>query len=148
MRVQIDPGRVDGSRTAPYFQATRVKLLRQIVTLLIATAYIGATTLQAVPSCAAAGDMNHAAMGGMMHDQDNPADKMPCKGMLPGCVTDVGCIFFVTLPPPGLTVLTVTAWSSQCIARNERAHDQTRSRRAGRPRSGRTGTPCVRCISP
>jgi len=89
-----------------------VKLLRQIVTLLVVTAYIGATTLQAVPSYAAAADMNHAAMGGMMHDQDNPANKMPCKGVLPGCVTDVGCIFFVTLPPPGLTVLTVTAWSS------------------------------------
>src|SRR5215471_17632154 len=89
-----------------------VNLLRQIVTLLIVTAYIGATTLQAVPSYAAAADTNHAAMGGMMHDQDHPADKMPCKGMLPGCVTDVGCIFFVTLPPPGLTVLTVTAWSS------------------------------------
>ena len=89
-----------------------VKLLRQIVTLLIVTAYIGATTLQAVPSYAAAAHMNHAAMGGMMHDQDNPGEKMPCKGMLPGCVTDVGCIFFVTLPPPGLTVLAAAPWSS------------------------------------
>jgi len=23
----------------------------------------------------------------MTHDQNNPSDKMPCKGMLPGCVT-------------------------------------------------------------
>ena len=89
-----------------------VKLLRQIVTLLIVTAYIGATTPQVVPSYAAAADMNHAAMSGMMHDQDNPGDKMPCKGMLPGCVTDVGCIFLVSLPAPGLTFVTVTAWSS------------------------------------
>ena len=89
-----------------------VKLLRQILTLLIVTAYIGATMLPAAPGHAANAGMNHAAMSGMTHDQDHPGDKMPCKGMLPGCVTDVGCIFFVTLPPPGLTVLSVTAWSS------------------------------------
>jgi hypothetical protein len=32
-------------------------------------------------------------MNGMMHEQDGQGDKMPCKGMLPGCVTDLGCIF-------------------------------------------------------
>ena len=90
-----------------------MKMLRQILTLLIVTAYIGATMLPAAPGYAANTGMNHAAMGGMMQDHQNPGDnKMPCKGMLPGCVTDVGCIFFVTLPPPGLTVLSVTAWSS------------------------------------
>ena len=89
-----------------------MKLLRQILTLLIVTAYIGATTLQAVPSYAAAAEMNHAAMGGMMHDQDNPGDKMPCKGMLPGCISDLGCIFLVCLSAPHLTLVGVTAWSS------------------------------------
>ena len=89
-----------------------VKLLRHIVTLLIVTAYIGATTLQAVPGYAAAADMNHAAIGSMMHDRDNPADKTPCKGMLPGCVTDLGCIFLVSLPAPDLTLVGTTAWSS------------------------------------
>ena len=85
-------------------------MLRQILTLLIVTAYIGARLLPAAPSHAANAGMNHA---GMMHDHQNPGDnKMPCKGMLPGCVTDVGCIFFVTLPPPGLTVLAAAAWSS------------------------------------
>jgi hypothetical protein len=111
VRLQIDPARVDESRNAPYFQGVSMKLLRQIVTLLIVTAYIAATMLQTVPSYAAAADMTHAGRGGMIHDQHNPADKTPCKGMLPSCITDVGCIFFVTLPPPGLTVLTVTAWS-------------------------------------
>jgi hypothetical protein len=77
-----------------------VKLLRHIVTLLIVTAYIGATTLQAAPSSAGSADLNRPAMGGMMHGRDNPAEKMPCKGMLPGCVTDVGCIFFVTCRRP------------------------------------------------
>jgi hypothetical protein len=87
-----------------------VKLLRQILTLLIVTAYIGATMLPAAPTHAANAGMNHA---GMMHDHQNPGDnKMPCKGMLPGCVTDLGCIFLVSLPAPDLTLVGVTAWSS------------------------------------
>jgi len=89
-----------------------VKLLRQILTLLIVTAYIGATMLPAAPSFAASTQMHHAAMGGMMHDHQNPGDKMPCKGMLPGCVTDLGCIFLVSLPVPNLTLVTLTAWST------------------------------------
>jgi hypothetical protein len=101
-----------GSRTAPYFHGMPVKLLRQIVTLLIVTAFIGATSLQDVPSFAAAAAMNHEAIGGMMHDQDNPDDNMPCKGMLPGCVSDLGCIFLVSLPAPDLTLVAGTAWSS------------------------------------
>jgi hypothetical protein len=92
-----------------------VKLLRQILTLLIVTAYISTTLQHVVPSYAA--DMNHAAMShtdmtGMMHDQDNSGHKMPCKGMLPGCVSDLGCIFLVSLPAPDLTLVNVTAWSS------------------------------------
>ena len=90
-----------------------VKLLRQILTLLIVTAYIGATMLPAAPGHAANAGMNHAAMGGMMQDHQNPGnDKMPCKGMLPGCITDLGCIFLVSLPAPDLTLVGMTAWSS------------------------------------
>ena len=89
-----------------------VKLLRQILTLLIVTAYIGAAMLQAAPSHAANAGMSHAAMGGMMHHQDHPGDKTPCKGMLPGCIGDLGCIFLVSLPAPDLTLVGVTAWSS------------------------------------
>ena len=89
-----------------------VKLLRQILTLLIVTAYIGATMLPAAPSFAAGTQMHHAAMDGMMHHHENPGDKMPCKGMLPGCISDLGCIFLVSLPAPDLTLVGMTAWSS------------------------------------
>ena len=90
-----------------------VKLLRQILTLLIVTAYIGATMLPAAPGHAANAGMNHAAMGGMMQDHQNPGnDKMPCKGTLPGCISDLGCIFLVCLSAPHLTLVGVTAWSS------------------------------------
>jgi len=92
-----------------------VRLLRRILTLLIVTAYVGATTLQAVPSYAAAMNhaaMNHTDMNGMMHEHDGQTDKMPCKGMLPGCITDLGCIFLLSLPAPNVTLFTVTARSS------------------------------------
>ena len=39
-------------------------------------------------------------------------DKMPCKGMLPNCVTDIGCIFLVSVPAPDLNLFTTTTWSS------------------------------------
>ena len=94
------------------FGGIPVRLLRQILTLLIVTAYIGATLLQAAPGYAADAGINHAAMSGMTHDQDHPGDKMPCKGMLPGCTSDLGCIFLISLPAPDLTLIAVTAWSS------------------------------------
>jgi UPF0716 family protein affecting phage T7 exclusion len=89
-----------------------VKLLRRILTLLIVTAYVGAMMFQVAPTYAANTDMSSSAMTGMMHHQDSPDDKMPCKGMLPGCVTDLGCIFLLSLPAPNITVVTVMTWSS------------------------------------
>jgi len=89
-----------------------VKLFRRILILLIVTAYVAATTLQVAPTYAANADRDAAAMKGMMHDQGGQGDQMPCKGMLPGCMTDLGCMFLISLPAPDLTLVTVTAWSS------------------------------------
>ena len=89
-----------------------MKLLRRILALLIVTAYVGATVLQAAPTYAAHADMSGSTMNGMMHEHDSPGDKMPCKGMLPNCVTDLGCIFLVSVPTPDLNLFTVTTWSS------------------------------------
>ena len=89
-----------------------MKLLRRILVLLIVTAYVGATVFQVAPVFAASTATGSAAMNGMMHGQDVPGDKMPCKGMLPGCITDIGCIFLVSVPTPDLTLVTTTTWSS------------------------------------
>jgi len=89
-----------------------VKLLRRILVLLIVTAYVGATVFQVAPVFAASAETGSAAMNGMMHEQDGQGDKMPCKGMLPNCVTDIGCIFLVSVPTPDLTLVTTTTWSS------------------------------------
>jgi hypothetical protein len=89
-----------------------VKLLRRMLSVFVVTAYVGATTLQFTPAMAAHANMSHAAMSGMTHEQDHPGDKMPCKGMLPGCITDLGCIFLISLLAPELRLVTLTAWSS------------------------------------
>ena len=89
-----------------------MKLLREILTLLIVTAYLGATVFQVAPVFAASATTGNAAMGGMMHEEPGQGDKMPCKGMLPGCITDIGCIFLVSVPTPDLTLVTTTTWSS------------------------------------
>jgi hypothetical protein len=89
-----------------------VKLLRRILALLIVTAYVGATMLPVAPTYAANADTSSSSINGMMHEHDGHGEKMPCKGMLPGCVTDVGCIFLVSLPAPDLTLVDMTAWSS------------------------------------
>ena len=90
-----------------------VNLLRRILALLIVTAYVGATVLQVAPANA---NMSSSSINGMMHEQDGQGDKMPCKGMLPGCVTDLDCIFLVSLPAPNVALFTVTAWSSVIYA--------------------------------
>ena len=89
-----------------------MNLLRRILILLIVTAYVGATMLQVAPTYAANAEMSSSSMAGMMHEHDSPGDKMPCKGMLPNCVTDIGCIFLVTVPTPDLDLFTTTTWSS------------------------------------
>jgi hypothetical protein len=88
-----------------------VNLLRRILALLTVTAYAGATMLQVPPTFAANAGMS-SSMAGMMHEQDGQNDKMPCKGMQPNCITDIGCIFLVTLPSPDVDLFTRTSWSS------------------------------------
>ena len=89
-----------------------VKLLRRILVLLIVTAYVGATVFQIAPVFAASAGTGSAAMNDMMHEEPGQGEKMPCKGMLPGCITDIGCIFLVSVPTPDLTLVTMTTWSS------------------------------------
>jgi hypothetical protein len=104
-----------------------VKLLRQILALLIMTAYVGVTVFQVAPVYPANGDMNSSSsMNGMMHEQTGQSDKMPCKGMLPNCVTDLGCIFLLSLPAaPELNVFTRTAWLSVVYPGSSHLHGRT-----------------------
>ena len=92
----------------------RARLFLRILACLVMAAYIGATVLVSAATATSRGPVNggHLANSGAMHHQDGPTDKMPCKGMPPGCATDLGCIFLVSLPAPDLSFVRMTAWSS------------------------------------
>jgi len=91
-------------------------ILRRVLALLILTAYASAVMIQLVPAAHA---MSGSMGTGMAHHQEAPTDEMPCKGTVSPCITDLGCIFLVGLPTmPGLTLLTLTAWSSVSYPRS------------------------------
>ena len=85
-----------------------VRLLRQLISMLLAAAYLSATILVAAPVAYAA----PSEMSGMMMKQDGTGDQtpMPCKGMKTGCVTELGCVFMVSLPAPDLTLTAAIDW--------------------------------------
>jgi hypothetical protein len=84
-----------------------VKLLRLFLVLLIAATYVGATSVAPMVYADATGTSS-----GMMQEQDGQSDNMPCKGMPHGCVSELGCIFLVSMPAADLTVFTTADWSS------------------------------------
>ena len=84
-----------------------VKLLRWFLVLLIAATYVGAASVAPMVYANATG-----MSSGMMHEEDGQSDTVPCKGMAHGCVSELGCIFLVSMPAANLTVFTITAWSS------------------------------------
>ena len=85
-----------------------MRLLRRFFALLAVSAYLSATTLAAVPVAnAAAVEMGSSKM----HQQDGMGDKMPCNGKMSTCVTELGCVFMISLPVPDLAVSTSIVWS-------------------------------------
>jgi hypothetical protein len=87
-----------------------VRLFRQIISMLLVAAYLSATIFVTAPVAYAAPS---ELSGGMMTNQDGTNDQtpMPCKDMKSGCVTEIGCIFMVSLPAPNLTVTAAIHWS-------------------------------------
>ncbi len=91
-----------------YVRKMPTRLLRGFLTLLILSAYLGATVHAIAPTAyAASADMSH----GMMHEPGGMGDKMPCKGTMPTCMTGLGCALMVSVPAPELVAPTSIAWS-------------------------------------
>ena len=110
--VRLDP---DQSAMYPFMMV--VRLLRQIISMLIVAGYLGATIFATAPvACAAPGEMTGGMMmpGDMVMKQAGTNDQtpMPCKGMKTGCVSELGCVFMVTLPTPDLSFATTIRWST------------------------------------
>jgi hypothetical protein len=84
-----------------------VSPLRRILMILLVGAFLGATTLQVFPSASAA-----SAEMTMVDQGNGDGNPMPCKGIALNCLSDLGCIFMVSLPAPQPTIATDLAWSS------------------------------------
>jgi len=90
------------------------RLARLVVTAITICAFLGAGLMQNVPSAQA-----DTARMAMMADQGGDAAPMPCHGAqkptpckdkVPGCMTDLGCLFVVALPAPHTRVAERLAW--------------------------------------
>jgi hypothetical protein len=85
-----------------------VRLLRQLIAMLLVAAYLSATIFVTAPVAYAA----PREMSGMTMKQDGMGDQTPIpgKGMKTGCVTELGCVFMVSLPAPDLTLTAAIDW--------------------------------------
>ena len=83
--------------------------LRRLIAFLILTVYMSAAIIQHVPLAHA---MSVDMSTGMAHGQEGPPDRMPCNSTPAPCVTDLGCMFLVSVLTPDLTLFTRTAWLS------------------------------------
>lgn len=87
--------------------------LRRLFAILFAAVFFGASMLQVVPAAAMpmsadipmAADMPMAA-----HDGNPDSAPMPCKGMTPACMTDIGCVFMIGVSVPVSRAVVQLSW--------------------------------------
>ena len=88
-----------------------VRLLRQIFSMLLVVVYVSATIITVAPVANAALQEMSGAMTMKTGDASGTMP-MPCsKNMKPGCVTELGCMFMVSLPAANPGIATVIGWS-------------------------------------
>jgi hypothetical protein len=84
------------------FHHEMVRTLRQFLLVLIAFAFVGGATMELVQAAQEVAPMTMACTPGamMMPSSSSEHDKptMPCKGMTPGCIKQMGCVTDVALP--------------------------------------------------
>jgi hypothetical protein len=110
---------------ASYGRSVVVRILRGLLVAVTVLAFLGGTTVQAMPLLTASGmaakasvPCDHmAAMG--QPGSAVPGHKAPCKGITPDCVKQMGCIGIPSLPVrAGVLVtpasyITITYWPPQ-----------------------------------
>ncbi|WP_143021151.1 hypothetical protein [Belnapia rosea] len=91
-----------------------LRLARLVIAAITVCAFLGAGLVQNVPSAQAA-----TASMAMMADHGTGEAAMPCHGTqkpppcqdkVPGCMTDLGCIFVVGIPVPPAPAVSGPAW--------------------------------------
>ena len=75
-------------------------LLRRLFAILCAVASLSASMARIMPATAMPAHMAMAMP--MAADGGGPDNQpVPCKGMSPACMIDLGCIFMIGVPAPG-----------------------------------------------
>jgi hypothetical protein len=91
-----------------------LRLARLVIAAITICAFLGAGLVQNMPSAQAGMADEPMAMAMQAdgaaampcHDIQTP----PCKDKLPGCMTDLGCIFVVGIPVPPAPAISSPAW--------------------------------------
>lgn len=92
-----------------------LRLTRLVIAVITIVAFLGASLMQNLPSAQAdtAGVAMMANMGGdggaMPCHGTQKSD--PCQDKVPGCMTDLGCLFVVGIPVPVAPAVSDPAWS-------------------------------------
>ena len=81
--------------------------IRRLFMLVVLGAFLCAGFSQPMPATPAAPG---ASMAGMAMDGGDGAP-MPCTSLVPGCYSDIGCIFMIALPPDYLPTAVPLTWS-------------------------------------
>ena len=84
--------------------------LRRLFAILFAVVLLSAPA-RIMPVVAVPMDMDMTA-GMAMAAQDGNSDSAPtpCKGMAPGCMTELGCVFMIGVPIPIPQITVKLAW--------------------------------------
>ena len=86
----------------------RFRLFQRVVWVITLGAFFGAGMMQPAWSNYAAPSSPAMAM----MSQADDAAPMPCKGMAPACMTDLGCIVMIGMPTvPSVLTATRLSWS-------------------------------------
>jgi hypothetical protein len=84
--------------------------LRRLFAILFAVAFFNATMMQGMSAVAMPA---HTDMSMTMAANDGapPSQPMPCRGMMPSCMIDIGCIFVIGIPAPPPRLVVHLTWA-------------------------------------
>jgi hypothetical protein len=94
-----------------------IRFVHRLLLVLIAFAFVGGTTMKLAQAAQDVGPMTMACASGemMMPSSNSEHEKpaIPCKGMTPDCVKQMGCVTDIALPAQ--LASDVVVWQSHRI---------------------------------
>jgi hypothetical protein len=84
--------------------------LRRLFAILIAVAFFNATMMQGMPAVAMPAHTD-TAMTMAATDGAPASQPMPCKGVMPSCMIDIGCIFVIGILTPVSRLAVYLSWA-------------------------------------